>query len=57
MLWQVFFLLPRAFPLTVAFGRRCSALDALSLILWTHTCYTYLITNFGNLAAEHHLVW
>ena len=53
---RIFLFLP-AFSLTVAFGWHYSVLDALSLILFTHACYTYLITNFGNLAAEDHLVW
>ena len=52
-----FFLFPSVFPLTVAFGWHYSMLDALSLMLFTYACYTYLVTNFGNLAAEDHLVW
>ncbi|KAF8553337.1 hypothetical protein OG21DRAFT_1497745 [Imleria badia] len=32
-------------------------LDVSSLILWTHAGYTYLITNYGNLAVADSLVW
>jgi hypothetical protein len=32
-------------------------LDVLSLVLWTHAGYTYLVTNSGNLAVADSLVW
>ena len=50
-------LLTPAFALTVALGWHCSVLDVLSLILWAHAGYTYLITNYGNLAVADSMLW
>jgi hypothetical protein len=35
----------------------CSVLDALSLMLWGHAIYWYLVLNFGNLMATTSIVW
>ncbi|KAI9461377.1 hypothetical protein HD554DRAFT_1521453 [Boletus coccyginus] len=51
----------RAYPRDTTFlkalvGILC-ILDVLSLVLWAHAGYTYLVTNYGNLATANTLVW
>lgn len=41
----------------MALDRNCSALDMLSLTFWSHATYTYLVTDYGNLAAANTVVW